>query len=175
MLLLLYSYLLLLFLWALIPLALTASLQTPYLLSLALLVTNYLPSFPPSPRMTFRLLHKLDMTFSSLLQGRDVDSGDLLPGFETGRGLSTTQKVRIKSLVERTRVIVVEVMRGGEPMEEDESDGAEDRDDDDDNDNEEADMNDIEEEVGQWEMEIAKVYDRTLVELEDTLGVDDGQ
>lgn len=69
----------------------------------------------------------------------------------------------------------MEVMRGGEPMEEDESDGAEDRDDDDDNDNEEADMNDIEEEVGQWEMEIAKVYDRTLVELEDTLGVDDGQ
>lgn len=111
------------------------------------------------------------MAFSSLLQGHDLDSGDVLPGFETGRGLSTTQKVRIKSLVERTRVIVVDAMRGADSIEVYESDDEEGQDNDDDDD--EDDMDDVEE-VGQLEMEIAKVYDRTLVELGDTLGVDDG-
>lgn len=113
--------------------------------------------------MTFQLLNKLDLAFSSLLQGRDADSGDLLPGFESGRGISTTQKVRIKSLVERTRVLVVEVMSSGESMEEDGSDDAECDEGDDDHDVNQA--YDVQG-TGGWEMEIAKLYDRTLVEID---------
>ena len=90
----------------------------------------------------------------------------MLPGFETCKGLNTTQKVRIKSLVERTRVLVVELMASLEPMEEDESD-------DDGSASEEEGMQTSDlEPVGRWEMEVAKVYDRTLVELGDVLGGD---
>ncbi|KAI9807478.1 MAG: hypothetical protein M1825_005418 [Sarcosagium campestre] len=153
----------------------TPSLQIPYLLSLALLLTTYLPSFPPTPRTTFRLLRKLDHAFSSLLQGRDVDSGDSLPGFDRGRGLSTTEKVRIKSLVERTRVVVVETMRGGDAAEEAES---EDEDADDDASIENEGTGDDEDDSvyqdegygTKWDMDIARVYDRTVVELGESIG-----
>lgn len=39
--------------------------------------------------------------------GRDAETGDFLPGFENGRTISTTDKVRLKSIVDRTRLIVV--------------------------------------------------------------------
>ncbi|KAI9797190.1 MAG: Ribosomal RNA-processing protein 7 [Piccolia ochrophora] len=152
----------------------TPSLQTPYLLSLALLLATYLPYFPPAPRTTFHLLHKFDLAFASLLQGHDVDSGDPLPGFETGKGVSMTEKVRIKSLVERTRVTVVQVMRSGEIVEDESAASTEDVTDDD-PDNEDDDMND---DVGvgdaegtRWDMEIARVYDQTMVELRDLQGL----
>ncbi|KAK5144616.1 hypothetical protein LTR04_001510 [Oleoguttula sp. CCFEE 6159] len=144
----------------------TPSLQIPYLLSLALLIQTIIPGFPPSPRAMFGILSKLDHAFVSLLQGRDVDTGEPLPGFDRGRHVSDTEKVRIKSLVERTRVCVVEVMKEGEfdPADAEEPlDSADESMDD-------SEAYDGLAEVGSWDMEIAKVYDRTIVELGDTLG-----
>ncbi|KAI9817266.1 MAG: hypothetical protein M1827_001379 [Pycnora praestabilis] len=143
----------------------TPSLQTSYLLSLALLLASYLPAFPPAPRTMFQLLHKMDYAFASLLQGRDIESGEALPGFtNTMRTLSTTEKVRLKSLVERTRLVVVEVMRSGDVEEEAKEDTETDIEYDD------EDMEDEVEHVERWDMEIARVYDKTLVELGESIG-----
>ena len=166
----------------------TASLQIPYLLNVALSISSYLPSFTPSPSATFILLSKMDHIFSSLLLGQDVESGEALPGFQSGRGvLSRTDMVRIKSLVEATRVQVVEVMGGGkgttatgaeadtEMGEETETetdaetegerqsmwDGGEDDEDE-------------EEEGHSMRMNVARVYDRTLVQLGKSLGGEGG-
>lgn len=142
-----------------------ASLQIPYLLSLALLVTDFLPALPPSPKATFRLIGKLDLAFASLIQGRSLETGELLPGFEGGRGANDTEKVRIKSLVDRTRICVVEVMDAGEfedeseerAMTEDES-------------MDEGTYNAAMDGDNGWEMEIARVYEKTVTELGDSIG-----
>lgn len=137
-----------------------------------------MPSFPFSPVQTFKLLQKLDLAFSSLLQGVDVQSGAILSGFETGRArLSTTEKVRMRGLVERTRVAVVEVAgKGGSTVDsasEIKSQAeAEDEFMTDDSENIKA---LLDEGHGRWEMEIARVYERTIVELGvslETSGVD---
>ncbi|KAI1455620.1 hypothetical protein F4805DRAFT_267271 [Annulohypoxylon moriforme] len=89
----------------------TPSLQIPYLLNVALAFNTYLPSFPPSPRPTFALLKKLDHCFASLLVGRDLKSGDLLPGFQgNGRAFTRTDMVRCKSLTDETRMLVSMIM-----------------------------------------------------------------
>ncbi|KAF2128158.1 hypothetical protein P153DRAFT_293841 [Dothidotthia symphoricarpi CBS 119687] len=113
------------------------NLQTPYLLNLAMLTADFLPLFPTSTRSTqatFALLSKLDYAFGSMLTGHDTATGESLPGFESGRKISTTDKVRLKGIVDRTRLTVVRVMSGesvvgdeedvGEPMDTDtETDG----------------------------------------------------
>ncbi|KAF2475994.1 uncharacterized protein BDR25DRAFT_339892 [Lindgomyces ingoldianus] len=146
------------------------NLQTPYLLTIALMITDFLPGFPPSPRITFRLLDKMDHAFSSLLQGKDSDTGDILPGFENGRKLSTTDKVRLKSLVERTRLTVVDVLgddnADGEKEDESMGEGT----DGEDTVKFEGFGNEDEDEDEWEEMEIAKVYERTIGELGDVLG-----
>lgn len=146
-----------------------ASLQTPYLLTIALTLINYLPSFSFAPRPTFHLLHKLDLAFSSLLQGMSIETGDLLPGFQGARGkLSTTEKVRMKGLVERTRITVVEVAGNGGSVTENErmAQSHDDTEDDLMTDNDDM-MDDLEVNGnhGRWEMEIARVYEKTIVEL----------
>ena len=123
---------------------------------------TYLPSFPASPRATFHLLHKFDLAFSALLQGRSPDTGEELPGFDMGRGLNTTDKVRIRSLVQRTRVVLVDAMAQDERDDEDEPEESVDQD--------IADGPDVADEVENWEMEIAKAYDQTMAELGETLG-----
>ena len=140
----------------------TPSLQIPYLLSLALLVLTFVPSFPPAPRTMFRLLRKLDIAFASLLQGRDLDTGEALPGFTGGRGVSATEKVRIKGLVEKTRVTVVDILNKGGLIDEDEE--GEDSISQAENDPYGLD------EISHVDMDVARVYDRTIVELGDTLG-----
>ncbi|MCJ1379150.1 hypothetical protein MMC17_002250 [Xylographa soralifera] len=142
----------------------TPFLQIPYLLNVALAVTTYLPSFTFTPRQTFQLLQKLDISFSSLLHCQNVETGEALPGFNGGRGkLTTTEKVRIRGLVERTRVaIVVAAGKGGSADGESrvtETDEARTTDDDM--------MEGLEEDTnhGRWEMEVARVYERTLVDL----------
>lgn len=160
----------------------TASLQISYLLNIASLLDEYLPSFTFAPRPTFQLLRKMDVAFSSLLRGRDVESGEGLPGFVGGgRKVSQTEKVRIRGVVERTRVRVVEVagrgagsVDGGAVESAVEESGAED-----------GGVSFTEEEGvvedvdmdsdgvgghGRWEMEVARVYERTIVELGETLG-----
>jgi hypothetical protein len=119
------------------------------------LVEQYLTGFAPSPRATFRLLGKLDLAFASLLQGRHVETGEPLPGFEKGRGVSITERVRMKSIVDQTRVCVVEVM-GNSELDEDEDE----------------DELDIENEVDMefdTAHEIGQVYDKTISELGDAL------
>lgn len=87
-------------------------MQVPYLLNVALSITSYLPAFPAAPKATFAMIKKLDHAFASLLKGEDIVTGDLLPGFSGGKkaGMTRTDMVRCKGLVESTRVVVVEIM-----------------------------------------------------------------
>lgn len=154
----------------------TASLQIPFLLKLASDFTQYVRSFPPAPKTTFDLLRKLDHCFSSLLSGKDIDTGEPLPGFENGlrAGMTTTDMVRCRSLVEQTRVLMVEVM----------SSGAEEEDDDDeDTEMETGTETETEAESGygstaRWDideddrlhLDAARIYERTIVQLGERLG-----
>ena len=157
-----------------------ASLQIAYLLSLALLLVNMLPELAPAPRPTFRLLRKLDHAFASLLQGRDIDTDEPLPGFGSGPKVTGTEKVRMKSLVERTRVVVTDVLSGADFEDDTENSKAEQTETEDDEDynmgeTTDDDRMDVEQRLdvddeGEWDMEMAKVYDRTMVELGDTIG-----
>ncbi|EAW20961.1 general transcription factor IIH subunit TFB6 family [Aspergillus fischeri NRRL 181] len=148
----------------------TPSLQIPYMISLAVLVNSYLPDFPFSPKPTFRLLRKLDSVFASLLLGEDVESGAPLSGFENNPNLiSMTEKVRIKSIAETCRVAVVEA------KENDKSKAGEDDDHENPSDDEDEDEDGVYgteeyESIGRWEMETAKVYERTIELLGDELG-----
>lgn len=134
-------------------------------------------SFPPSPTGTFAILQKLDHCFASLLVGIDVETREALPGFENGLrgGMSRTDMVRCKSIVEQTRVLVVEVM-SGDPG------GIEDEDDDykADTTGDETQTSDEANgpsKVGIWDedderlhMDVARVYENTLIQLGETLG-----
>lgn len=148
----------------------------PYLLNLAGDFNEWLTHFPPAPAATLALLRKLDHCFASLLDGRDVDTHEPLPGFEDGRrraGLTGTDMVRCRSTVEQTRRLVVDVMSNEAPEDEDDQD-----------DNPGAWMTDTEAEtdgsvarVGVWEededrlhMDVARVYENTLVQLGARLG-----
>ena len=124
-----------------------------------------MPSFDFAPRRTFQLLQKLDVAFSSLLSGQNVETGDALPGFEGGRGkLTTTDKVRLRGLVERSRVAVVMAATKSSSFDGiskvTETEGTSTTDDD-------ARMTGIDDYDGhdRWEMKIARVYERTLVDL----------
>lgn len=145
-----------------------AALQNPYLLSLALLLSSYLPNFPFKAKPAFRLLRKLDLAFSSLLQGEDIGSYMPLAGFQNhAYNISTTDKVRIKSVVERTRIAIVEAMEKTDPSELEAQIGCE---------PEECAMEDeivdIEEDEisGRWQREMSKVYELTIQKLGDELG-----
>ncbi|EPE34645.1 hypothetical protein GLAREA_10339 [Glarea lozoyensis ATCC 20868] len=142
----------------------TPNLQIPNLINIASLFITYITAFPPAPLATFRFLRKLDHVFASMIRGVDRESGERLPGFGfEGRGMSRTDMVRVKSLVEGTRVGVVEYMgRVGEIEEEEE----------------ESEVSGSEAEgsagVGGWgdmeedsdlEMDVARVYEFTLVAL----------
>jgi hypothetical protein len=144
----------------------TPSLQIPYLLNLGMLVSSIVAAMPPSPSALFRVIGKLDRAFASLLQGRDVDSGEALPGMESGRGISGTEKVRVRSLVERTRVGVMEAFKRGEFEEEPVE--VEDTTDDEGGLVLEGDAME-EDEEDSWDMQLARIYDRTVVELGDSL------
>jgi hypothetical protein len=157
-----------------------------------LIINESIPLYKPAPKATLRLLEKLDFAFSALLQGRDPDTDAPLPGFENGREVSTTEKVRMKGIVERTRLVVVKKLGTGEGDEEEgeeedakgDGDGdveMKDEDEEDrgmvsfegfeDNENEgvdgEGDAEDVEE---REERSIAKVFEKTLAELGDVLG-----
>ncbi|PBP16056.1 hypothetical protein BUE80_DR013154, partial [Diplocarpon rosae] len=149
----------------------TPNLQIPYLLNIALAITSYISAFPFSPKATFALLRKLDHAFSSLLKGEDSVTGETLPGFQggVGKGLSKTDMVRCKGLVEATRALVFEVMgREGEVETEieTETEGEES--------GMETDRCSLQEEVIEgnlnWQMEVARVYEMTMMQLGEVLG-----
>ncbi|KAF2205312.1 hypothetical protein GQ43DRAFT_487164 [Delitschia confertaspora ATCC 74209] len=150
----------------------TPNIQIPYLLNLAGLIVDFLPDFPPSPGSTFQLLEKLDNAFSSLLRGKDLDTDEPLSGFGNGKKVNTTEKVRIKGIVERTRIAIVQMMSkeynpgfaDGDNMETDGDD------DDDHNMDEDDDEEEEDEEDHTWDMDIGRVYERTIGELGEELG-----
>ena len=129
-------------------------------------MTSYLPAFPPSPTATFKLLRKLDHAFASLLKGENSETGESLPGFEAGKraGMSRTDMVRCKSLVESTRVLIVDIMSQDPEIEKDtpEESGTE-------TDAMSVDESayGIEDEHG---MDVARVYEGTIVQLGELLG-----
>lgn len=149
-----------------------ASLQIPYLISLAGLVNTYLPEYPFHPKPTFRLVKKLDLIFASLLLGEDVDSGIPLSGFEMTKNIvSMTEKVRIKSIAEASRIVVVEMRERDVEYQDEEDDSDEEEDDDGEGRNDDMEL-DLEDGggTGLWEMEAARVYERTIQLLGDELG-----
>jgi hypothetical protein len=137
-----------------------ASLQIPSLLSIAGALTTYISAFAPAPAATFAFLRKLDHAFVSLLRGEDRVTGEILPGFEDGHGgFSRTDMVRLKSLVDATRVLVVGVMSKTPGNEEGgDEQGEMDKDDMD------VDV-DGASTVVEGGMEVARVYAGTMVEL----------
>ncbi|KAI5850656.1 hypothetical protein BZA05DRAFT_419173 [Tricharina praecox] len=168
----------------------TPSLQTQYLLQIANSLNEYLPGYalgsPEEWRGVFALLDRLDRCFHALIT-RSVGGGG-------GAGLNMTEKVRLKSLVERTRLHVVKLLDTGTgdgewaaldvPTESEghvqfrggdwdgapptpatttatETDTETDDDMDVDEENEEEDL--------EWEIQVSRVYDRTLQEIGDDL------
>jgi hypothetical protein len=156
-----------------------ASLQVPYLLNLANELNTWLPSFPPAPKATFPILQKLDHCFASLLAGQDYDTKDTLPGFENGlrAGMSRTDMVRCKSLVQQTRVIIMDVMT--EVPEDEEEDGTTPQQHEGDSDDGPTDWAKLDltkekkpvalEDDEPIFMDLARVYEKTLVQLGETL------
>ncbi|KAL8922697.1 MAG: hypothetical protein Q9208_005010 [Pyrenodesmia sp. 3 TL-2023] len=108
--------------------------------------------------------------FSSLLKGASVETGQPLPGFDGGIGrLSTTEKVRMRGIVERTRVALVEVAGKEESLADVKSTSLTETDTEDDFSMtaDDDDVENLEDESShrRWEMDIARVYERTIVEL----------
>lgn len=95
----------------------TPSIQVPYLLTLAGLFSDYLPAFPFIVS-TLRLTRKFDLAFSSLLSHSSSQSNRINP----------TDKVRIRSLVEESKLNIINVAsRGGHKvLEREESEDEED-------------------------------------------------
>lgn len=127
---------------------------------------DFLPSYPPAASSTLKLLNKLDIAFASLATGRNAESGEPLPGFEQGSSMSTTERVRIKSLVDRTRLVAVRALGDDYDSEMGYADDEDEEDDDG--------MLDLEAEetgaVTKRDMRIAKVYERTIGILGKELG-----
>ncbi|KAL2832276.1 ribosomal small subunit assembly protein [Aspergillus pseudoustus] len=148
----------------------TPSLQIPYLISLSVLVNTYLPDYPFTAKPTFRLLRKLDSFFASLILGEDAESGQPLSGFEVRRNIvSMTEKVRVKSIAETARVVVVEAGENGGAGQD--VDGFDEDEDDDESEGEmDVDGFRLDETPGKWEMETARVYEKTIQLLGDELG-----
>lgn len=135
-------------------------------------------SFPPSPTATFAVLRKLDHCFASLLSGTDIETKETLPGFDNGRrsAMSGTDMVRCRSLVELTRVLIVEVMSKEPADEEDEEDENDDHHGftsatESQSDAEGGGFHGIwEEDEERFHMDVARVFENTLVQLGETLG-----
>ena len=124
---------------------------------------------------TFAVLRKLDHCFASLLSGQDIDTKEALPGFENGMrgGMTRTDMVRCKSVVEQMRVVIVDVMSRGYVEEEEEEEPYR------------QDTTTTEAESGAEEsgansawgeddesvhMDVARVYENTIVKLGEVLG-----
>ncbi|KAH6962289.1 hypothetical protein BKA56DRAFT_679798 [Ilyonectria sp. MPI-CAGE-AT-0026] len=153
----------------------TPMLQIPFLLRLASDFTQYVRSFPPSPKASFALLRKLDHCFASLLCGQDLNTHETLPGFQNGlrAGMTITDMVRCRSLVEQSRVLMVEVMSSGDPDDE-ESETENDTDGEMDTDTDGLGPStwdgEVDEEEEQLHLDAARVYENTIVHLNERMG-----
>ncbi|EFR02890.1 hypothetical protein MGYG_05891 [Nannizzia gypsea CBS 118893] len=135
----------------------TPTIQVPYMITLAGLVDSYLRDYAWQARSTFALLDRLDAMLAALLAADE--EGERVEGGGGGGGgrkrVSMTERVRIKSLVEGTRVTVFDVR----------DEAAEADDDDEEDDEVDAAVEAEEAEVGRWEMAAARVYEKSLSRL----------
>ena len=125
-------------------------------------------AFPAAPIATFSILRKLDHCYASLLCGQDVDTLESLPGFENGlrAGMTTTDMVRCRSIVEETRIVVVRVMSSAEREVEDESWAGTETE----TDTEGPAGRSVWDDDDEFDMDVARVYERTIVQLGERLG-----
>lgn len=126
----------------------------------------------------------MDHCFASLLSGSDIQSDEALPGFENGprAGMTVTDMVRCRSLVEQTRVLMVEVLSGTPEDEEENGDAEDDEEDDDDEYNGDdtdsdypqdaprraATLQDMDDDL--LHLDAARIYQHTIVKLNERLG-----
>ncbi|KAJ5706278.1 hypothetical protein N7536_001967 [Penicillium majusculum] len=135
----------------------TPAIQTEALITLAGLTQTSLPAFPFDAAPTLNILHKLDSVFAALCTSTHPLTGAVLPGAQPGQSLVTeTQKVRIRSLAERTRFQVFSCLatsneRGNAVN------GYEDGDDEDEDSGDEVDE--------PWMLEATRVYEKSLMLL----------
>ncbi|KAI5785927.1 hypothetical protein EDC01DRAFT_662109 [Geopyxis carbonaria] len=150
----------------------TPTLQTQYFLNIANSFNDYLYSFKPHFKSTFQLLDKLDRCFYTLITGRpaDPDVAPLSPAVSVFR-LNMTEKVRLKSVVERTRLNVVNLAESGgstavsnEYIDPDNSNLSEAN-----SVHSDEDFYEIDDEELEWQVEVTKIYDRVLQEIGDEL------
>ncbi|KAK4173665.1 hypothetical protein QBC36DRAFT_53347 [Triangularia setosa] len=158
----------------------TPNLQIPYLLNIASdfndwlqTPTSFSVSHKTSPTAIFTTLSKLDHCFASLLSGRDFVTSEPLPGFSIassptgGSGMSRTDMVRLKSTVQQTRVVVVEVLDNDNDEETSRVEEIDDQDGEDGDDYDGEGWDDREKE--RLFMDVARVYENTLVKLGELL------
>jgi hypothetical protein len=154
----------------------TPTLQLPYLISITVAAINCVPMFPPLPRTTLNFFSKLDTAFAALLNGTDPDTSEPLPGFKKRRGISTTDKVRVKGVVERARSTVTKHLVGDEGEDAPEVNRKADNVDNEDGfvkfeGFENSDDSDVEEEASRRdERDVAHVFEQTVMELGELLG-----
>ena len=137
------------------------------MLSIAQTSCASLPAFPFAARPSFQLFKKLDEAFWSLLTGTVSGTGEILPGTEGGRAKPTvTEMIRLRGIAERTRVAVVAATdradgsNGGVSVTGDTVEEATD------DDSAISSGDDVDTEMTDGEeMEIARVYERTISEL----------
>ncbi|CAI7657752.1 unnamed protein product [Penicillium viridicatum] len=135
----------------------TPAIQTEALITLAGITQTSLPAFPFDAPPTLNILHKLDSVFAALCTSTHPLTGAVLPGAQPGQSLVTeTQKVRIRSLAERTRYQVFSCLaqstEGGNA-----TNGYGDGDDEDEDSGDEVDE--------PWMLEATRVYEKSLMLL----------
>lgn len=74
---------------------------------------DYLASFPPDLKVTLRLLDTFDRCFYTLITGTSTDLSIPLPPAFSVSQMNMTEKVRLRSMIERTRLHVVKLLESG--------------------------------------------------------------
>ena len=141
-----------------------ASLQIPFLLNTTLAASTYISAFPFVPESTFGLLQKLDLAFSYLLCGGD-DTGHFLPIVESARKVTLTEKVRLRGIVERIRLQVVLKAE----QDDGNGEGSQTMTTDDESCDDAMEVKGCVPGNHTWEIEIARVFEKTIVALSTSL------
>lgn len=92
-----------------------AALQIPYLLSLAGIIADYMPAFPFSEGPTIRLVDKIDQAFAILLSRRRDPMAPIAAN-SNDHLVSITDRVRIRSVIESTRIVAIETSARRNPL-----------------------------------------------------------
>ena len=90
-----------------------AFFQIPYLLQIANTFNDYMAYFPLDLKTTFTFLDLLDRCFYTLITGTALPENSPLPPHMAVKQLNQTEKVRLKSIIERTRLHCVKNMEDG--------------------------------------------------------------